>query len=697
MKLSKIIAGSAAAALTASCIPYAVYADDAVRVRVIVENTTYTAETAPWSGTLLDTWVEIGSEDDINSAVKLAVENSSQKITVVNSDWGAYISSIGDLAEYDGGSSSGWSLFLNDWSTNEGASAYSVSNGKLQDGDEITMRYTCAWGADLGTDWSSTSTLLKDLKFSSGSLDKPFDPKVTDYTLTVDDYSDDIYVTPTAENKIYQTRVYKNTYTPENAGSEYKRSQAVNAVDGDKIYIGVGEPSWAGSSADLKSTVYTVTVVSNKLADDKSAAEEADKLIAAIGDVTAESGEAIKAARTAYDRLTDEQKALCSNYDILTAAEKAYAELTKTEPVDFSFGEIYSEVGKYLLDGSAPSVGSVGGEWTVIGLARSGIITDAFAEGYYANAVKYVKTVGSVKLSNTKSTDNSRMILALNSLGYDASDIAGFDLYAPLEDTEYVSKQGINGAVWALIAFDSAEYDTAVRGELKEMILSAQLSDGSWSLDGKTSDVDMTAMALTALAPYYSEENVKTAANKAIEWLSSVQNSDGSFSTAGSATAESTAQVLTALSAYGIDGAEDARFIKDGNSVCSALADYYLGDGVFAHVKDSQADRLATEQAYYAMAAYYRMLADKNVLFDMTDVEAKAAPTVEPSEEPSDEPSEVPSDEPSEKPSAPDASSSEVPSKDEDKSPATGSAARGLTAGALIIAAAFTAIKRKDK
>ena len=61
---------------------------------------------------------------------------------------------------------------------------------------------------------------------------------------------------------------------------------------------------------------------------DAAAAKAVDDLIDAIGEVTADSGDAIKAARAAYDALTDRQKELVKNYEKLLAAEELYEELT---------------------------------------------------------------------------------------------------------------------------------------------------------------------------------------------------------------------------------------------------------------------------------------------------------------------------------------------------------------------------------
>ena len=80
-----------------------------------------------------------------------------------------------------------------------------------------------------------------------------------------------------------------------------------------------------------------------------------------------------------------------------------------------------------------------------------------------------------------------------------------------------------------------------------------------------------------------------------------------------------------ALTSLGIDPAEDARFIKNGSSVLDALASSY-SDGAFRHTLTSEAadNGIATEQAYYALASYYRMLEGRTTLFDMSDVEGFA-------------------------------------------------------------------------
>ena len=301
----------------------------------------------------------------------------------------------------------------------------------------------------------------------------------------------------------------------------------------------------------------------------------------------------------------------------------------------FAASDVYKETGDYLENQakqSAPTVNSIGGEWIVIGLARSG---RSVPSGYYDNVVSYVesKINDSSQLHRSKSTENSRVILALTAEGYDVTNVAGYNLLAGLTSMTYLEKQGINGPIWALIAFDSHDYGipngdgTVTRDLLIETILNARLSDGGWNLSATAaeSDPDMTGMALQALAPYYnSKANVKKAVDEALVCLSNAQNSDGGYSSSGDANSESVVQVIVALTALGINPDSDSRFVKNGNSVLDALYTYALDGGGFEHIKGEGINQMATEQGYYALTAYERMKSGKTSLYDMTDVKLKA-------------------------------------------------------------------------
>lgn len=363
---------------------------------------------------------------------------------------------------------------------------------------------------------------------------------------------------------------------------------------------------------------------------DVVAIDGAEKAIDAIGEVTLTSGDAIAAARAAYDALTDSQKAEVSNYDTLLAAEARFAEL-KDAAARAAYAEnAYQTTGDLLETLGTPNVGSVGGEWMVIGLARSG---RTVPDGYYENVVKYVQENCNAdeRLDENRATDNARVILALTAIGKDVTNVGGHNLLAGLDEMSYVTYQGINGPIWTLIALDSHDYapqGDVTREKLIDAILGAQLPDGGWDMMGKAADTDITAMAIQALAPYYdTNDAVKAAVDKALDALSAMQNDDGTFSTAFSGkTSESTAQVIVALTALGINPATDSRFIKNGVNAVDGLCSFYVDGGGFRHIASGDLDGMATEQSYYALAAYYRLLAGQTSLYDMSDVTITPAP-----------------------------------------------------------------------
>lgn len=530
-------------------------AADTDKVRVTVKNEVYsTADGAFWDGTLLDEWISIDDSSTMMSVLVSALEGKGYTQTGAEDN---YITEINGLKAGDAGNMSGWMGTINDWFADEGYDAFSVANGTLESGDELCFIYSNAWGADIGSLWDSNDTSLASLTLDSGTLSPEFSSSTNEYTLTIDSETG-VVVTPTAVNKNYQVRTYKNEYTPTVDGSEYKRSSSIDVKDGDTIYVAVGDPEWRSMNTSESANVYTINVKVN------------DKV-----------------------------------------------------------GEKLNSTGDYLLSLGIPGVGSVGGEWRVLGLARAGKITSELSDGYYSSLESYVKEIDSAKLDSRKSTENSRVILALSAIGKDATDVAGYNLLEPLADFDFVTWQGLNGPVFALIAFDTYSYEipTASEGvtqttreKLINYILESQLENGGWTFFGSTADPDMTGMAIQALAPYYSNNaDVKTAVDKALDVLSATQQENGGFASWGSVNVESCAQVLTALASLGINADTDERFIKNGSTLVDAIMDFSVENG-FAHIKDGGYNQMATEQAYYALVSYNRVKNGKTSLYDMSDV-----------------------------------------------------------------------------
>ncbi len=316
---------------------------------------------------------------------------------------------------------------------------------------------------------------------------------------------------------------------------------------------------------------------------------------------------------------------------MLLTASTAFAESR------WDMSKVVSDTAAYIYETvTEPQVGSIGGEWAVLGLARSGVeIPHEYYENYYENVEQYVKEREG-RLHDKKYTEYSRLIVTLTSIGKNPADVAGYNLLTPLGDYEKTIWQGMNGPIWALIALDSGNYPMPQNPDAKvqatremyiDRILSCQLSDGGWSLFGGTeaaqasdgsSDADITGMALQALSKYRDNERVSAAINTALNTMSQNQDADGGFSSWGTANSESCVQMLVALCELGIP-IDDERFVKNGNTILDNLMNYYDGDG-FKHVEYGTGSNLmATEQAFYGIVAVKRAKEGKSSLYTMTD------------------------------------------------------------------------------
>lgn len=279
-----------------------------------------------------------------------------------------------------------------------------------------------------------------------------------------------------------------------------------------------------------------------------------------------------------------------------------------------------------------PGIGSIGGDWTVLGLARGGCRTP---EGYYQRYLENLERIIQARqgvLHQKKYTEYSRVILALSALGADARQIGGYDLTEPLGDYDSTVAQGINGPVWALLALDSRQYPMPVNRQAKtqatrqlylDFILDRQLPEGGWSLTGRgEADPDLTGMALQALAKYQRQQRVKEATEKALVRMSALQDDQGGFSAWGAANSESTVQMLCALCELGIP-LDDPRFVKNGSTLLDSLLSFYQQGSGFRHRTDGSGSNLmATEQGLYALAALRRARQGENSLYRMDDAQA---------------------------------------------------------------------------
>lgn len=400
--------------------------------------------------------------------------------------------------------------------------------------------------------------------------------------------------------------------------------------------------AWEAVKACLDSAKYTYTGSGTYI---KSITDAAGHTLKEKGDGKSSGwmfGIAVKGGNETLPKTTLDNTYLKDGDTLRLFFTDTYIPLDPTDPVVPGaevpgFDEAYAGAKAYIQSAvSAPVVSYLFGEWAVLGQARAKVpLSEAYIAAYYEKVVAYVKAnIGSdgvlvdPESRNPTVTDNERIILALTAIGKDPANVGGENLLKALQNKDIMqvtdtSNTDINGLVMGLLALNSRNY-TSDTSWLVQAVLAQQNEDGSWRASADTKpvgDVDMTAMALQALAPYYKDggnETVNTAVEKALNWLSGKYRS-------GYDSSESCAQVVIALSALNLDANTDARFTKtvEGKtlSVLGNLLQYRVAEnGGFKHqFADKAVNEMATEQALCAMAAYARFTEKANALYDMTD------------------------------------------------------------------------------
>ncbi|MBR1749346.1 MAG: DUF4430 domain-containing protein [Ruminococcus sp.] len=266
-----------------------------------------------------------------------------------------------------------------------------------------------------------------------------------------------------------------------------------------------------------------------------------------------------------------------------------------------------------LADGAGETA-----EWYIMSLAQSGSYDFS----------KYESALLSYISSNNIASATTREKYALSLIAIGSNDSY---IITALETS--VGQQGLMSYVFGLHilnnGYSGGSYSTK---ELIDKILSLQKSDGGFAVMGDKGDVDCTAMTVQALAPYYgSNSKVKSACDKALDFMSGIQQDNGCYSSFGNENCESTAQVMLALCSLGVDPKKDERFIKNGNDLFDAVCSFRLKNGAFEHIRGKGASESANTQALYTMVGYDRLLNGKSgfYIFDNASPSAVRQPQSE--------------------------------------------------------------------
>lgn len=278
-------------------------------------------------------------------------------------------------------------------------------------------------------------------------------------------------------------------------------------------------------------------------------------------------------------------------------------------------------------------------EWNIFSILRSGAtIEQGKLDKYYESVVKQLNTSS----TNMRVTDLARVALALEAMGKNPTDVGGFNVLEAIYNHKDMMTDSSNCPIFGLLALDGRNYEIPKdakwsRKNLVEQILKFQKASGGFglSLDNDTTGIDMTGMALQALAPYYDNSaypEVKPAVDKALKHFKDNITINAGFLDMGSENSCTTAQVLTAVSALNIDPTvKENGFVQNGNNMISNLHTYKKDAG-FAWQATMQGQEMATQQVTYALVAYQRMAEGQTRLYDFTDV-PEEKPSVDPEDE----------------------------------------------------------------
>lgn len=270
-------------------------------------------------------------------------------------------------------------------------------------------------------------------------------------------------------------------------------------------------------------------------------------------------------------------------------------------------------------------------DWFIYDLAALGVHGD-YAD-YRARLGLFIEEQYLAKEELVSATDWQRLALVYRILGQDPTSVeAGgetIDLVARglWDYPDALSLQGSNALIFALLALKSSSVQSPdpqfSPNSLMSELLEYQKMDGGFGLDdtNEESNVDITAMALSALAAYPELDGVPAATDLAVNYLSSVQLDNGGFRSGQmEESSEASAQVIIGLSALGIDAETDERFARIDGTVVDALMRFRNADGSFTHVlSETSSDRMSTEQALRALTALWWMRQGLGSIYELPD------------------------------------------------------------------------------
>ncbi len=535
-----------------------------------------------------------------------------------------YVAGIDDLSEFDHGAKSGWNYTVNGKLLSNGADAYVLDHG-----DHVVWIYTANYdngpdpdsgtipetskSADSGPDIESVLNNNEGLSYNN---QKPIHQVST--TLHVDYQS-----TPMSSEEIQELKqlLTNNTVQLTVIAAVNEETIITDEVNELVLVIPAEALEFETSINIIEDTTMELVELVSPIYDFGPDGTQFNKPIQLAIKVALEDVELEQLALVWLNEETNEWIPIPASLDASTGVisgvvdhftKFAVIDRSKLEPVQKTM-DVTSHINRlvqYLIQSDELS------EWEGFAVARSGA---AVTSDYLSDIEALIQSQDG---SFRKVTDVERLAIAVKALGGDPSNAAGINLIEQIYQHERMLNQGINGPIFALLAVEFTQSPDSVQARWSkeswiQYILDSQREDGAFSLtaEDKGASVDLTAMAITALSDYMTEnDKVKEAVERAVDWLSEQQLDSGGFLELDVESSESTAQVIIALTSIGIDP-RSPDFTKAGGDLIEHLLSYQNTDGGLSNLKAQGSNQIASEQGLMALAAYDRYVNDKAKLF----------------------------------------------------------------------------------
>ena len=272
--------------------------------------------------------------------------------------------------------------------------------------------------------------------------------------------------------------------------------------------------------------------------------------------------------------------------------------------------EDYDVVISEILENIAATYTNNTDEWTVMDMGAyenyapqtENKLKDEARQTFINSAIKTIKDP-----TGSFDTAIDKAVLGLVAIGKNPELLYSVNSNTPISAIEKLNGVEKSTSAWSapytLSVYNQGEYNTdSYETTLVDAFLESQQDDGSWDEWGR---IDTTANVIAGLSFYKDSPEVRDAIDKAVNYLSTQQTENGTFSDGYSGpNSNSTAMVIIGLCAAGVDLVNDTRFINNGNNIIDGLLSFLVADkNGFGYTDNASINPYSTEQAFRALIA----------------------------------------------------------------------------------------------